>query len=129
MEDARAMAVRDRLDDLLQESEALVEGEVRLLADEGVQRQRVLERLEQHRWSERRVVDEGAVRKNSRVLADLRERLRLAFRRAVELRASVGRGRGGHEVAADACLVGLHDHVLREVLLVALAVVEQAPSW
>ena len=43
----------------------------------------------------------------------------------MELGASVGRGRGGHEVAADARLVGLHDHVLREVLLVALSVVDE----
>src|SRR5262249_17645774 len=104
VQNARAVAVRNRLDDLLEEAEALVEGEVRLLTNEGVERERVFEGLEEHRRAEWRVVDEGAVREDSRVLADLRERLRLALGSTMELRASFGRGRSGHEVAAHARL-------------------------
>src|SRR5580692_1793161 len=125
MQDTRPVAMGDRFDDLLKQAEPLVEGEVWLVANERVKRERVLEGFEEHRRSEGGVVYEGAVREDAGVLTDLRERLRFASRSAVQLRAPLGRRRGGHEVAADTCLVALNGSVLREVLLVALAVVEQ----
>ena len=53
------------------------------------------------------------------------DRLRSSADHTMELRPSFGRGRGRHEVATHARLVGLHDRILREVLLVPLAVVEK----
>src|SRR5262245_2144735 len=119
------MAVRDRLHDLLEQSEPLIKGKVRLLADEGVQRERVLKSLEEDRRSERRVIDERAVGEDPRVLTDLREGLRLALCGSVELRTPFGRGRCRHQIAANARLIALDDSVLCEVLLITLAVVEQ----
>ena len=123
------MAMGDRFDDLLKQAEPLIEGEVRLLPDKRVEQERTLERFEEHRRSEGRVVYEGAVREDAGVLTDLRERLRFASRGAMQLRASLGGRRGRHQVATDARLVAVDGGVLREVLLVALAVVEQLPSW
>src|SRR5262249_6556779 len=94
VQDTGPVAMGDRFAALLEEPKPLVEGEVRLLADEGMQRQRVRECLEQHRWSEWAVVDERAVCEDAGVLPDLRKRLRFASRRAMELRTAIGTRRG-----------------------------------
>src|SRR5690606_8637494 len=72
VQNTRAVAVGDRLVDLLKQSEALVEGEIWFLTHERMERERVLERFEEHRRAERCIVDEGAVREDTRVLPNLR---------------------------------------------------------
>jgi hypothetical protein len=47
MHHPEAVTVRNRLGDLLQDTQALVEGQVRLMPSEGVQRQRALEGLDE----------------------------------------------------------------------------------
>lgn len=87
VEDTRPMAVRNGLNNLLQDPEALIEGELRLVAEEAVQRKPTFKSFEQHRRAKGGVVDERAISQNSGMLTDSSECTRLALGRALELGA------------------------------------------
>lgn len=125
VEHVGAVAVGDGLHDLLEDAEALVEGEVRVLAQEDVEREPVFEGLEEHGGAQRPIIHEGAVGEDAGVLANLGQGARLAASGTLELGPALDRGRRGHEIAAHPHLVVLDGLVASQVLLVAAAVVNQ----
>jgi len=125
VEDTVAMAVRHGLHDGLEDLQPLVEREVRLLAQEDVQRERAVEALEDHGGPERTVLDVGAIAQHARMLTELRERPGFTSGRPLELLPASGRGRRRNQVGADAGQVVLDELVPRDMLLVALTLIDQ----